>query len=425
GALRNTDRRSRAGAGGPRQAHRGRCLFAAGSIGDRRVAGPRQRVADGRPCRARPVRNARAARSAALWKRGRIVHRCVDAAGCITLRRRALARRDRRACPPRMARLAGSSPGGRRAGGTLPTLERHRGMALDGGGRHARRRAGHEPHGGGDGVVASAPVARRVRPACAEHRPARQGSFEFQHHGPGRGQPQGARLNWASGAEPIEDLTGSLAFDGGRLQGSTLTGTWLGGPVTLRLDERPDHGQTALVMQARGSMAAQQLAALAAIDPRGRLAGSAEWAGDLTFSPATAAQPARWRVRADSTLVGVGSELPEPLEKGTDGSLPLHLELSGTDSVAQLRVSLADRLRSVLALERAATGWKVERGAVTFGSGVPALPAEPVVLIQGRVSRLDLPSYLALWQQARLDPRAPHFQAQLVATEMVAAGRTF
>ena len=43
--------------------------------------------------------------------------------------------------------------------------------------------------------------------------------------------------------------------------------------------------------------------------------------------------------------------------------------------------------------------------------------------IQGRVNRLDLPSYLALWQQARLDPRAPHFQAQLVAAEMVAAGR--
>ena len=236
---------------------------------------------------------------------------------------------------------------------------------------------------------------------------------------------QGARLNWASAAVPIEDLTGALAFDGGRLQRSTLTGTWLGGPVTLTLDERLDHGQEALTMQARGSMAAQQLAALAAIDPRGRLAGSADWAGDLTFSPATGAQPARWRVRADSTLVGVGSELPEPLEKAADGALPLHLDLSGTESVAQLRVSLADRLRSVLALTRTDTGWKVERGAVTFGSGVPALPADPVVFIQGRVNRLDLPSYLALWQQARLDPRAPHFQAQLVATEMVAAGRSF
>jgi uncharacterized protein YhdP len=178
-------------------------------------------------------------------------------------------------------------------------------------------------------------------------------------------------------------------------------------------------------MQARGTMGAQQLAALAAIDAKGRLAGTADWTGDLTFLPARGSEPGRWRVRADSTLVGVASELPEPLEKPSDGDLALHVDLSGTESVAQLRVSLADRLRSVLALERADKGWRVERGAVTFGSGLPGLPAEPVVLIQGRVNRLDLPSYLALWQQVRLDPRAPHFQAQLVAGEMVAAGRRY
>jgi uncharacterized protein YhdP len=302
---------------------------------------------------------------------------------------------------------------------------------------------------GDGGMHASGQVTSRVEeatawlrshPALDEYVPRAQSiglqgnaRMDFNITVPADGNPKArvvaslddARLNWASGAVPIEDLMGSLTFDGGRLLRSTLTGTWLGGPVTLKLDERLDHGQAALTMQAHGSMAAQELAALAAIDPRGRLAGSADWAGDLTFFPAAGSQPARWRVRADSTLVGVGSELPEPLEKAVDGALPLHLELSGTESVAQLRVSLADRLRSVLALERAATGWKVERGAVTFGSGMPALPADPVVLIQGRINRLDLPSYLALWQQARLDPRAPHFQAQLVATEMVAAGRSF
>src|SRR6185437_9497513 len=284
GALRNTDRRSRAGAGGPRQAHRGRCLFAAGSIGDRRVAGPRQRVADGRPCRARPVRNARAARSAALWKRGRIVHRCVDAAGCITLRRRALARAQvdgGQAGPFQLwsatAEWRSTGEGGMHAAGQVTS-------------RMEEAMAWLQAHPGLD------EYAPRVQSIGLQGK----ARLNFNITVPAEGNPkarvdcslQGARLNWASGAEPIEDLTGSLAFDGGRLQGSTLTGTWLGGPVTLRLDERPDHGQTALVMQARGSMAAQQLAALAAIDPRGRLAGSAEWAGDLTFSPATAAQPA-------------------------------------------------------------------------------------------------------------------------------------
>ena len=234
-----------------------------------------------------------------------------------------------------------------------------------------------------------------------------------------------ARLQWASGAVPIEDLSGALVFDGGHLQRSTLTGKWLGGPVSLRVDERRERGQTVLAMQARGSMDAQKLAALAAIDAGGRLAGSAEWSGDMTFSAANGSQPARWRVRADSSLIGVGSQLPEPLDKAAAGPLALHLELTGTESAAQLRVSLSDRLRSVLALQRSETGWRVERGAVTFGSGYAGLPAEPVVLLQGQVGRLDLPSYLALWQQARLDPRAPRFEVQLVAAEMVAAGRSY
>jgi uncharacterized protein YhdP len=236
---------------------------------------------------------------------------------------------------------------------------------------------------------------------------------------------ENARLQWASGAVPIEDLSGAVVFDGGRLQRSTLTGQWLGGPVELRVDERRERGQTVLAMQAQGSMDAQRLAALAAIDAGERLGGSAEWTGDMTFSPANGSQPARWRVRADSTLLGVDSELPEPLDKPVDGTLPLHVDLAGTDSAAQLRVSLSDRLRSVLSLQRSQSGWKVERGAVTFGSGYAALPAEPVVLLQGRVGRLDLPAYLALWQQARVDPRAPRFEAQLVASEMVAAGRSY
>ena len=234
-----------------------------------------------------------------------------------------------------------------------------------------------------------------------------------------------ARLQWASGEAPIEDLAGALVFDAGRLQRSVLAGKWLGGPVTLHVDERRERGQTVLAMQARGSMDAQRLAALAAIDARGRLAGAAEWTGDLVYSPASGSQPARWRVRADSTLVGVGSQLPEPLDKASEASLPLHVELTGADSDAQLRVSLSDRLRSVLALQQSATGWSMERGAVTFGSGYAGLPAQPVVLLQGRVGRLDLPAYLELWQQARLDARAPRFEAQLVASEMVAAGRSY
>lgn len=246
---------------------------------------------------------------------------------------------------------------------------------------------------------------------------------------------EGVRLKWVSGAVPVQDLTGTLVFDEGRLQRSTLTGTWLGGPVTLRVNERRERDQAVLAMQAHGTMDARQLATLQAVDTQGRLGGSTDWSADFAFLPASLSQPPRWRVRADSALVGVTSELPEPLEKASDASLPLHVDLTGTDTDAQLRVSLGDRLRSDLALQRTAdSGWRVERGAVNLGTANAALPVEPYVLVQGRLNRLDLPAYLtawlAAWKQTRHDARPdshapPPIQVRIVAGELLIAGRSY
>ena len=236
----------------------------------------------------------------------------------------------------------------------------------------------------------------------------------------------GAQFNLVAGAAPIEDLSGSVTFDGGRLQRTTLTGAWLGGPVTLRVSERRERGKPLLAMQARGVLDVAQLTSLAGLDVNSRLAGTAEWTGDLTYAPETQTQPAQWHVRADSNLLSVNSELPEPLAKLPGTPVPLRVELSGTDSGAQLRVVLGDRFASLLALRRIGdTGWRVERGAVNLGVGSVQMPSEAVVSIQGRVAHLDLPSYLAAWQQTRQNVLVPPVRAQLLASEMAVAGRTY
>ena len=291
----------------------------------------------------------------------------------------------------------------------------------------------------------------RGHPDLADYAPQAQNfglegaaQLDFDISVPADGKPrtrliaslEGARLRWVSGAVPIQALTGSLTFDGGRLQRSTLSGTWLGGPVTLRVQELRERGQPVLVMQAHGTLGAKELATLESIDTRGRLEGSADWTGDFSFLPASDSQPPRWHVRADSSLLGVASELPEPLEKAAGAPLPLHIDLSGTDAAAQLHMSLGDRLRSVLALERTAdTGWRVVRGAVNLGvDAAPAvLPTEPLVRVEGRVERLDLPTYLGPWLTSWLaagrpphpDPHTPPVQAQIFASEVVIGGRSY
>ena len=245
-----------------------------------------------------------------------------------------------------------------------------------------------------------------------------------------------ARLEAVDGMPAMEGLRGTLVFDAGSLRRSTLTGTWLGGPVTLNVGERRDRGTPVLSIQGHGVLDARHLALAATagtvIDQSLAPAGNAEWSGELAYTTGTDSRPAQWRVHADSSLVGVVSHLPEPLMKASGAAVPLHVEARGTDEAAELRLSLGDRLQGLLSLRRGdgaasrddAT-WQVERGNVQFGTVPAVMPDAPVVLVEGRVGHLDLPAYVAAWQQLRKEPGAPDIRADLTAGEMLITGRGY
>jgi len=213
-------------------------------------------------------------------------------------------------------------------------------------------------------------------------------------------------------------------LESGRLKRSTLTGSWLGGPVALRVGERREKGQRVLAIQAQGTLAAQRLATLA--NATGTVEGNTDWTGELAYVQGDHAQEPRWRMRADSNLLGVVSSLPEPFTKqSAAAAVPLHLEVAGANDAAQLHANLGDRVRSLFALgRRPDLGWVVDRGAVRFGTTAPTLPSEPVVLVRGRVSQLDLPAYAVAWTRLRRDS-LPTIRAQLTADEMLVAGRRY
>ena len=254
-----------------------------------------------------------------------------------------------------------------------------------------------------------------------------------------------ARLQAFAGMPSMESLHGTLLFDSGSLRRSALTGTWLGGPVTLNVGERREHGVLVLSIQGRGTLDARALALAATagfrIDQSMAPAGTSDWNGEIVFPAGNEPQPERsgghsekrqqrdagqWRLKADSSLVGVVSHLPEPLMKAAGTAVPLHVEAQGSAESAQLRLNLGDRFRSLLALTRHDDStWQVERGNVQFGTTTAVLPIEPLVLVEGRLERLELPAYVAAWQQLRREPAAPAIRANLLAGEMLVAGRGY
>jgi uncharacterized protein YhdP len=223
-----------------------------------------------------------------------------------------------------------------------------------------------------------------------------------------------------SGLPPLEDLTGSFSFDSGRLQKSTLTGSWLGGPVTLRVGETREKGARVMTVQAQGTLSARQLATVA--NAVGTVEGSTDWAGELAYVPG---ESSHWRMRVDSNLAGLVSLLPAPFAKRPAALVPAHLEVTGGGDAAQLRTSLGDRMRGVFALQRRSDpGWVVERGAVRLGTATAMLPSEPVVLVRGHLNQFDLPAYALAWQRLRHDT-LPAIRAQMITDDMLVAGHSY
>jgi uncharacterized protein YhdP len=236
----------------------------------------------------------------------------------------------------------------------------------------------------------------------------------------------GAQLHPLAGVPPIEALHGTLAFVAGRLQRSTLSGQWLGGPVSLSVAEHREHGATAVAITGRGFLEVRPaLLAAGGKADEVPLTGNAEWSALVTLVPAAPGGAPAWRVRADSNLVGVASRLPEPFAKPAGAALPLHLELQATGDGGELHVSLSDRLQALAALERSGESWRIERGAVRLAASAAALPAEPTLQLDGRVRRLDLPAYLALWREASRDAALPPLRARLSAAQLVAGARSY
>jgi uncharacterized protein YhdP len=241
----------------------------------------------------------------------------------------------------------------------------------------------------------------------------------------------GARLHLAQDLPAIQSVRGSLAFDSGRLQRSTLTGQWLGGPVALRISERRDRRGTALAVQAQGLLEARQLVALINLSPMPEVSGETPWNGELVYQPPDGGRPAQWQLDADASLIGVSSRLPDPLGKSVVTAVPLRVQAAGAGDEAEVAVSLGNRLKSRLALARAAragevdSGWQVARGAVSFGADAATVPSEPVIAVQGRLDRLDFPAYVSLWQRIGTLGHIPAVVMDLIAEQLWLAGRIF
>ena len=221
----------------------------------------------------------------------------------------------------------------------------------------------------------------------------------------------GATANPAGSTLTATELAGEADIDGGQVAHADLRGRVLGGAfqMTARAPRTRTASRTQLDFY--GTFSGEALRTALSLPATIPISGQADWQGVLKLAP----EPARERsLRLTSNLAGLELDLPEPLAKPAGLSLPASVDTQWPPSGGvQVRVALGSVLRGALTLDSDASGPRLARAAVAFGSAEPAYSDTQILNVGGTIEKLDLAGWLKL--------RAPTKSAKPLANYLSSA----
>jgi uncharacterized protein YhdP len=208
---------------------------------------------------------------------------------------------------------------------------------------------------------------------------------------------------------PVERAAGRVAFTESTLQVHDVRGQLFGGETRISGGTRADAG---VVINAEGRMTVEGIRPVFDHPWRRRLTGSSR------YSATVAVKEGRAQVSFDSTLEGVGSQLPVPLSKNPAEALPLHVDVfpgDGRDRISLHlgRVAAVELLRGPPAPPGPAAAGalpsapspqpagplQVQRAVITLNPApgeAQKIPERRGVTVRGSLPALDLDRWLPL-----------------------------
>ena len=228
------------------------------------------------------------------------------------------------------------------------------------------------------------------------------------------------RIVFGKDIPPLDKVNGKLAFTESSIKTQNLNAQFLGGPLVMQADTRPDSG---IRITAQGKINGAVLRDTFTSPLARYLKGITDWRGLVTM------RNQQTDIVIDSTLQGLVSELPAPLAKPGVKAIPLHFERKFTGPQQDI-VSLSYGKILTAKLLRKAEGDKIriDRGVLSFG-GAEAKPEASGVWVSGTLPYLNLDQWRAiLSQNSAQDGMTPMIELSglnLSFTVLDAFGRRF
>lgn len=178
----------------------------------------------------------------------------------------------------------------------------------------------------------------------------------------------------------LEQMNGQLDFTERSITAPKITARILGGPASASAITESNQ----VKVRGQGVFLAAALDAWLGKAIATRLSGQAEWKGELSLGGGKS------RLRFDSNLVGLDSNLPAPLRKTAAKTAPFVFEQQAIDGGAKWsNLQYGNVASAVWTSVPSPSGFRLERGELRFGEKAK-LPVESGLQIVGYVSIFDL-----------------------------------
>ncbi len=192
----------------------------------------------------------------------------------------------------------------------------------------------------------------------------------------------------------LENITGELQYDETGFSGSALDTRFRGYPARLDLVAGTDREEkfradVAGIFGVRDVIPAFLLESYAEL---AQVEGECFWEASLTVAPAYGTDETEVLLRVESDLAGVDLDLPAPLHKPAGELWPLvfRYPLSGPKRI--LDVEFVDR--ATLRFDMSGDSGSPLSSVIRLGSGVPDLPPEGLIRIEGGSHTIDLDGWI-------------------------------
>jgi len=204
------------------------------------------------------------------------------------------------------------------------------------------------------------------------------------------------RLSLAGFPHPLTAVAGTARISRAGVEGRDIEAVFLGSPVRIELTSAAEAGaDIAAIALAESRISAAALVEQAGIPLAGDIAGETDYQATVRFPRAGLEDGPPVTIRVESRLEGMAVNLPEPAAKPAEEAWPFSFEVAFPEA-GLLGISgfYGQTAKWTAEVGREAEGWRLTRGNVHLGPGLPALPTGSGLYLTGSLERLRLGGWL-------------------------------